>query len=79
MFLSIIGFVMVTIICLVMSRGRYQPGSFITSNRGISGWPVGVGWLMSIGTGEYGFFGTGAVTHIAEELPMPGVRLPQVM
>lgn len=70
---------MVTIVCLVMSRHQYQPGHFVTSNIGVSGWPVGVGWLMSIGVGEYGFAGTGAVTHIAEEIPLPGRRIPQVM
>lgn len=79
MFCSIIGFVMVTIVCLVMSRGRYQTGSFVTANISISGWAPAVGWLMSIGTGEYGFAGTGAVTHIAEEIPRPGRRIPQVV
>lgn len=79
MLLSIVGFGMVTIVCLVMSRGQYEPGSFITKNQSVSGWGTGVGWLMSIGVGEYGFAGTGAVTHIAEEIPRPGRRIPQVV
>lgn len=79
MYLSIVGFLMVIMTCLIMSRGDYQRGSFIVSNQGVSGWPSGVGWLMSIGVGEYCFFGAGAVTHIVEELPRPGRRLPQVI
>lgn len=79
MYLSIFGFLAVIMTCLIMSRGSYQPGSFIVSNQNVSGWPNGVGWLMSIGVGQYCFFGAGAVTHIVEELPRPGKRLPQVI
>lgn len=78
MYLSIVGFVLVTVIVLVMGRGQYNPGSLV-SNQGISGWGLGPAWLMSIGIGEYCYFGTGACTHIAEEIPRPGRKLPLIM
>lgn len=79
MLLSFIGIILVCIVCLVMGRGHYQPGSALIKWQGVSGWNVGTSWLLSIGIGMYCFAGTGAVTHIAEELPQPGRRLPQVM
>ncbi|KAF5989497.1 choline permease [Fusarium bulbicola] len=55
------------------------PGTIILENRGISGWNTGTGWLLSIAAALYCFAGNGAVTHIAEELPSPGRKLPQVL
>ena len=78
MYLSIIGFTLVMIICLVMCRGRYHVSNIIRYE-GNSGWHPGPAWMMSIGLGEYCFAGISACTHIAEELPSPGRKLPQVM
>ncbi|KAF5570812.1 HNM1-choline permease [Fusarium phyllophilum] len=36
-------------------------------------------WLLSIAAALYCFAANGAVTHIAEELPNPGRKLPQVL
>ncbi|GAB1193238.1 hypothetical protein APSETT444_002441 [Aspergillus pseudonomiae] len=44
-----------------------------------SGWGPAPAWLMSIGVGQYCFAATSACTHIAEEMPDPGRKLPQVM
>ncbi|KAI9043603.1 amino acid transporter [Aspergillus affinis] len=76
--LSFIGFFIVTIISLVMGRGHYR-ASNITEYRGSSGWSPGPAWLLSIGLGEYCFVGISACTHIAEEMPRPGKKLPQVI
>ncbi|PLB49685.1 amino acid transporter [Aspergillus steynii IBT 23096] len=78
MYLSFIGLFIVMIVCLVMGRGNYHPSN-ITEYRESSGWGPGPAWLMSIGLGEYGFAGISACTHIAEELPHPGRKLPQVI
>jgi choline transport protein len=78
LYCSIVGFILVTIIVLVMGRGQYNPSSLV-SNQGISGWGLGPAWLMSIGIGQYPFFGTGACTHVAEEIPRPGRKLPLIM
>ncbi|KAG5761389.1 hypothetical protein H9Q72_010493 [Fusarium xylarioides] len=62
-----------------MADGDYAPGTIILENRGISGWNTGTGWLLSIAAALYCFAANGAVTHIAEELPNPGRKLPQVL
>jgi choline transport protein len=76
---SLIGMVLTIAVCLGMASGDYAPGSIILENRGISGWDVGTGWLLSIAAALYCYAANGAVTHIAEELPNPGRKLPQVL
>lgn len=78
MFLSILGFVLVVIVCLVMGRGHYQPSNLI-EYRSTSGWSAGPGWLLGIGNGEYAFAAAGACVHIAEEIPQPSRKIPLVM
>lgn len=78
MFLSMVGFVLVVIVCLVMGRGTYQP-SRIMEYRSTSGWNPGVGFLLGIGNGEYAFAAAGACVHIAEEIPNPSRKVPLVM
>ena len=76
---SLIGMVLTIAVCLGMADGEYAPGTIILENRGISGWNTGTGWLLSIAAALYCFAANGAVTHIAEELPNPGRKLPQVL
>lgn len=78
MLLSILGFFLVITVCLVMGRGHYHPITVI-EYRGASGWGPAPAWLMSIGVGQFPFAGISACTHIAEEMPRPGRRLPRVM
>ncbi|KAJ5380098.1 uncharacterized protein N7496_002526 [Penicillium cataractarum] len=78
MFLSIVGFVLVVIVCLVMGRGTYHPSSLV-EYRSTSGWGPGLGWLLGIGNGEYAFAAAGACVHIAEEIPSPGRKVPLVI
>ncbi|KAL5361180.1 amino acid/polyamine transporter I [Aspergillus floccosus] len=78
MLLSVVGLVLVLVTCLVMSRGSYH-ASNILRYQGQSGWSPGPGWMMSIGIGEYCFAATSACTHIAEEMPRPGRKLPHVI
>ncbi|KAH7207305.1 amino acid/polyamine transporter I [Fusarium oxysporum] len=76
---SLIGMVLTISVCLGMADGDYAPGTIILENRGISGWNAGTGWLLSIAAALYCFAANGAVTHIAEELPNPGRKLPQIL
>ncbi|KAF5671099.1 HNM1-choline permease [Fusarium circinatum] len=76
---SLIGMVLTIAVCLGMADGDYAPGTILLENRGISGWNAGTGWLLSIAAAIYCFAGNGAVAHIAEELPDPGRKLPQVL
>ncbi|THC92022.1 hypothetical protein EYZ11_008521 [Aspergillus tanneri] len=78
MFLSILGFLMVIITCLVMGRNHYHP-EMLTEYHGASGWTKVPSWLLSINLAQYAYVGNGAVTHIAEEMPRPGRKLPLVM
>lgn len=78
MFLSILGFALVVIVCLVMGKGHYHPSSLI-EYRSTSGWGPGPSWLLAIGNGEYAFAAAGACVHIAEEIPHPSRKVPLVM
>ncbi|KAE8147897.1 amino acid transporter [Aspergillus avenaceus] len=78
MYLSILGFFLVIIVCLAMGRNRYQSSNLV-EYRGTSGWGPGPAWIMSIGLGEYCFAGISACTHIAEEMPRPGRKLPHAI
>ena len=78
LYLSVFGLVMIIIIALAMGRDHYQP-KHLVEYEGTSGWSPGPAWMLSIATGQYCFFGTGACTHIAEEMPQPSRKLPRVM
>lgn len=78
MFLSLFGFVLVVIVCLVMGRGVYHPSSLV-EYRSTSGWGSGPGWLLGICNGEYAFATAGACVHISEEIPNPSRKIPLVM
>lgn len=76
--LSITGLVLVLIAVLASGRGRYHP-EILTTFQGTSGWDTAPAWLLSITMGQYCYAAIGAVTHIAEEMPQPGRRIPLVM
>lgn len=78
MFLSLLGFVLVVIVCLVMGKGHYTPSNLVEYHS-TSGWSAGPGWLLGIGNGEYAFAAAGACVHIAEEIPQPSRKIPLVM
>ncbi|GKZ32101.1 hypothetical protein AbraIFM66950_001240 [Aspergillus brasiliensis] len=78
MFLSILGFLLVMIVCLVMGKGSYHPSSLV-EYQPRSGWGPGPGWLLGIGNGEYAFVAAGACVHISEEIPKPSRRIPLVI
>jgi len=78
LYLSVFGMIMIIIIALAMGRDHYEPRHLI-EYEGTSGWSPGPAWMLSIATGQYCFFGTGACTHIAEEMPQPSRKLPRVM
>ncbi|GMG25947.1 unnamed protein product [Aspergillus oryzae] len=69
---------LVLIAVLASGRGRYHP-EILTTFQGTSGWDTAPAWLLSITMGQYCYAAIGAVTHIAEEMPQPGRRIPLVM
>ncbi|KAE8322355.1 amino acid/polyamine transporter I [Aspergillus sergii] len=76
--LSITGLIIVLIAVLAAGRGRYHP-EILTTFQGTSGWDTAPAWLLSITMGQYCYAAIGAVTHIAEEMPQPGRRIPLVI
>ncbi|PLN79374.1 putative choline transport protein [Aspergillus taichungensis] len=75
--MSLLGVIIVTILVPTMARNKLHP-QMITQHRGTSGWGPAPAWLMGITTGEYLYSGVGAVTHITEEIPQAGRRVPLV-
>ncbi|KAE8155043.1 amino acid/polyamine transporter I [Aspergillus avenaceus] len=76
--MSITGLILIIIVVLVTGRGNYHPET-LTRYEGTSGWDMGPSWLLSIAMGQYCYAAIGAVTHIAEEMPQPGRRIPLVI
>lgn len=76
--LSILGFIIVTIVILAMCD-EFNPASVLVRFDGNSGWPKGAAWLMSIGNSMYAFASLDAVIHVAEEMHHPGKEIPRVM
>lgn len=67
------------IVLLVMNRGINLYPNLVTVPSERSGWPTGIAWMLGIGNALYTYGGTDAVIHIAEEIPSPGRKLPQVL
>ncbi|KAI4717885.1 hypothetical protein E4T48_05892 [Aureobasidium sp. EXF-10727] len=78
LYMSIVGLVLVVVIVLVMGRGTYTPSRLVNTN-GNSGWGAAPAWILSMSTGQYCFYGAGACTHLAEEMPRPGRKIPHVI
>ncbi|KAJ3562132.1 hypothetical protein NPX13_g8679 [Xylaria arbuscula] len=78
LYLSIAGFIITTIVLATMTTGFNHP-SFLLEFNGVSGWPTGVAWILSISNAMYAFASTDAVIHVAEEMQHPGKAIPQVM
>lgn len=76
--LSIAGFLIVTVVILAMCD-EYNPASTILRFDGVSGWPRGVAWLMSVSNAMYAFASIDAVIHVAEEMHHPGKDIPRAM
>jgi choline transport protein len=78
LYLSVAGFAVVTIVLCAMTDS-FNSGSFLLEFNGVSGWPKGVAWVMSIGNAMYAFASTDAVIHVAEEMQNPGKAIPRAM
>lgn len=76
--LSILGFLVVTVVILSMCK-EFAPVSRLLVFDGVSGWPDGVAWVMSVGNAMYAFASLDAITHVAEEMQHPGKEIPRVM
>lgn len=79
MWMSLSGFFITIIVVVVMGRGHYQPGSFLGTWQGAAGWGQGQSYMLGIANATYCYYTCASSVHVAEEMPQPGRRLPQVM
>ncbi|KAA6414172.1 MAG: choline transporter [Lasallia pustulata] len=79
LFLSVLGF-LVSFALVIGLKKHTQSSSFITQpGLGTSGWRSGTAWVIGLGNAMYAYGGTDGAIHIAEEIPQPGRKVPQVM
>ncbi|KAI9150864.1 Choline transport protein [Paramyrothecium foliicola] len=78
LFLSVAGFIIVTVTILAMCDG-FNDASFLLTFNGVSGWSRGPAWVMSIGNAMYAFASLDAVIHVAEEMHHPSKAIPRAM
>ncbi|WOO79425.1 Choline transport protein [Vanrija pseudolonga] len=77
---SMVGIVTVIIVCLVCSRGDYQPAKAVFAQwTNETGWPNGMAFIMGLLQSVFGLTGFDAATHMIEEMPAPKKNAPQVM
>lgn len=78
LYLSIAGFIITTVVLCSMTDS-FNEASFLVRFDGVSGWPKGAAWVMTIGNAMYAFASTDAVIHVAEEMHNPGKAIPRAM
>ncbi|KAJ5722624.1 amino acid/polyamine transporter I [Penicillium malachiteum] len=79
LYLTLSGFLIWIIAILVMHKHTNSATEIFSPSQGTSGWSSGTAWLLGIINSMYCFTCTDGVIHIAEEMPSPGKRLPQIM
>ncbi|BEI87161.1 hypothetical protein CcaverHIS002_0705070 [Cutaneotrichosporon cavernicola] len=79
-FLGMIGIVVVSIVLLVCSRGRYQSAKevFATFNNA-TGWPDGMAFILGLLQSTLGLTAFDAASHMVEEIPQPAKNAPRIM
>ncbi|RDW79090.1 uncharacterized protein DSM5745_05942 [Aspergillus mulundensis] len=79
LYVSVAGF-LTSLVLVLAKHQHFQPGSYLVDPpSGSSGWPTAFAWILGAGNSMYAYVGTDAATHIAEEMPQPGRRIPQIM
>ncbi|KAK5057849.1 hypothetical protein LTR84_011850 [Exophiala bonariae] len=76
---SIVGFVVFTITVLSRSKQKQSSSKVFTDWYNQTGWGDGTAFLLAVGTCMYTYLAVDSVTHVAEEMPNPGKRVPQAM
>lgn len=75
----IIGGGLVTIIVVTAMPKRHASNAFVWKDfQNMTGWSNGVAFLSGVLNGAFTIGTPDAITHMAEELPNPGVDLPKV-
>jgi amino acid transporter len=78
-FLGMIGIVVVSIVLLVCSRGRYQSAKEVFATfSNATGWPDGMAFIMGLLQSTLGLTAFDAASHMVEEIPKPAKNAPYV-
>ncbi|KLT45653.1 amino acid transporter [Cutaneotrichosporon oleaginosum] len=79
-FLGIIGIVVVSIVLLVCSRGRYQSAKDVFATfSNATGWPDGMAFIIGLLQSTLGLTAFDAASHMVEEIPKPAKNAPRIM
>lgn len=79
-FIGLAGIVIVSIVLLICSRGRYQSAKqvFATFNNA-TGWPDGMAFILGLLQSTLGLTAFDAASHMVEEIPKPAKNAPRIM
>ena len=76
---SVTGFA-VFLVAILASSPTKQPASAIFATwTNTTGWDDGTAFLLGVGQAMYTYLAVDSATHIAEEVPQPGRRVPKTM
>ncbi|KAK8849460.1 hypothetical protein IAR55_004793 [Kwoniella newhampshirensis] len=79
-FWSLIGAVIIIIVCLATASPDFQSGDFVFRTYiNETGWNDGVAWILGLLQSSFGLTGYDAVSHMVEEMPDPHLNAPKTM
>ncbi|GLB05490.1 hypothetical protein AtubIFM57258_000779 [Aspergillus tubingensis] len=80
LYLSLSGFVAISIALLALARGSYQTARFVfTGFINETGWPDGFAWILGLLQSCFSLTAYDAVAHLVEEMPHPTRDAPRTM
>lgn len=78
-FASVGGFVVFLITVLATSKTKQSAKTVFVTWDNMTGWDDGAAFLIGTGQAMYTFLAVDSASHIAEEVPQPGKKVPQTM
>ena len=76
---SVAGFLVFFITVLATSETKQSASVVFVDWVNLTGWDDGTAFLLGVGQAMYTFLAVDSATHIAEEVPQPGKKVPQTM
>ncbi|WWD20084.1 hypothetical protein CI109_104558 [Kwoniella shandongensis] len=77
---SLVGAVIIIIVCLSTASPDFQSGDFVFRTYiNETGWNDGVAWILGLLQSSFGLTGYDAVSHMVEEMPNPHINAPKTM
>lgn len=76
---SVSGFVVFFVAVLAASKSKQSASTVFVDWNNQTGWDDGTAFLLGVGQAMYTYLAVDSATHIAEEVPQPGKRVPRTM